>query len=111
MNKKQRERLKQQAPIVLDITGVGHDGRGIGHHEGKIVFVDGALEGETVEAKVTLEKSKYNEADTVAVLKPSAIRVIPPCEHFGVCGGCSLQHIEPSAQIALKQRISARTVA
>ena len=57
MNRKQRDRLKQQAPINLEITGLSHDGRGIGHHEGKIVFVSGALTGETVEAKVTLTRS------------------------------------------------------
>jgi predicted PolB exonuclease-like 3'-5' exonuclease/predicted RNA-binding protein with TRAM domain len=69
MNRKQRDRLKQQAPINLEITGLSHDGRGIGHHEGKIVFVSGALTGETVEAKVTLTRSKYDEADTVTVIK------------------------------------------
>ena len=105
MNRKQRDRLKQQAPISLEITGLSHDGRGIGHHDGKIVFVSGALTGETVEAKVTLVRSKYDEADTVAVLKASPIRVTPPCQHFGVCGGCSLQHIDPNAQILLKQQV------
>ena len=107
MNKKQRERLKQQDPISLEITGIGHDGRGIAHHNGKVIFVDGALQGETVTAKVSVVKSKYEEADTVSVLKAAPERVQPPCEHFGVCGGCSLQHMEPSAQIALKQRILA----
>ena len=105
MNRKQRDRLKQQDPISLEITGLSHDGRGIGHHDGKIVFVSGALTGETVEAKVTLVRSKYDEADTVAVLKASPIRVTPPCQHFGVCGGCSLQHIDPNAQILLKQQV------
>ncbi len=107
MNRKQRDRLKQQPPISLDITGLTHDGRGVGHYDGKTVFVSGALEGETVEAKVTLTRSKYDEADTVTVLKASPIRAIPPCEHYGVCGGCSLQHIAPEAQIEMKQKVLA----
>lgn len=107
MNRKQRDRLKQQPPITVEITGLTHDARGVGHYEGKTVFVTGALEGETVEAKVTLTRSKYDEADTVNVVKASPIRVTAPCEHYGVCGGCSLQHIEPTAQIELKQRILA----
>ncbi|MCB1673106.1 MAG: TRAM domain-containing protein, partial [Pseudomonadales bacterium] len=77
MNKKQRERLKQQDPISLEITGIGHDGRGIAHHNGKVIFVDGALQGETVTAKVSVVKSKYEEADTVSVLKAALERVQP----------------------------------
>lgn len=107
MNRKQRERIKQQPPISLEVTKLGHDGRGIAHHDGKIVFVDGALAGEVVEAKVTLVRSKYDEANTVNVIKASQLRVQPPCKHFGVCGGCSLQHIDTQAQIELKQQVLA----
>lgn len=107
MNRKQRERIKQQPPISLEVSKLGHDGRGIAHHDGKIVFVDGALAGEVVEAKVTLVRSKYDEANTVNVIKASPLRVQPPCKHFGVCGGCSLQHIDTQAQIELKQQVLA----
>lgn len=107
MNRKQRERIKQQPPITLEVTKLGHDGRGIAHHDGKIVFVDGALADEVVEAKVTLIRSKYDEANTVNVIKASPLRVQPPCKHFGVCGGCSLQHIDAQAQIELKQQVLA----
>lgn len=107
MNRKQRERIKQQAPITLEVTKLGHDGRGIAHHDGKIVFVDGALADEVVEAKVTLIRSKYDEANTINVIKASPLRVQPLCKHFGVCGGCSLQHIDAQAQIELKQQVLA----
>ncbi|PTQ89547.1 23S rRNA (uracil(1939)-C(5))-methyltransferase RlmD [Agitococcus lubricus] len=105
MNRKQRERLKQQEPVSLTITGLTHDGRGVAHYQDKVVFVEGALTGESVDAKITLVRSKYSEADTVTVHEASPLRVTPPCPHFGVCGGCSLQHIEPSAQIQLKQTV------
>ena len=107
MNRKQRERIKQQPPISLEVTKLVHDGRGVAHHDGKVVFVDGALAGEVVEAKVTLIRSKYDEANTVNVIKASPLRVQPPCKHFGVCGGCSLQHIDAQAQIELKQEVLA----
>ena len=107
MNRKQRERIKQQPPISLEVTKLGHDGRGVAHHDGKVVFVDGALAGEVVEAKVTLIRSKYDEANIVNVIKASSLRVQPPCKHFGVCGGCSLQHIDAQAQIELKQEVLA----
>lgn len=105
MNRKQRQRLKDQAPDTLTITRLSHEGRGIAHHEGKTVFVRGALTGETVTARTTLIRGKYNEADTVEVLQASAERIAPPCPHFGICGGCELQHMAPSAQIAFKQKV------
>lgn len=107
MNKKQRQRLKTQEPEVLEITRLSHEGRGIAHHDGKTVFVRGALPGETVTARTSLIRSKYNEADTVEVLKASPDRVAPPCPHFGICGGCEMQHMSPDAQIAYKQQVLA----
>lgn len=107
MNKKQRQRLRTQDPIVLDITGLSHEGRGVAHHDGKTVFVRGALVGEQVSARVTLMRSRFDEADTVEVLRAAPERVNPPCAHFGVCGGCSLQHMQPQAQITFKQQVLA----
>ena len=73
---------------------------------GKKVFVAFALPGETVRAKVHETHKKYEEADCEGIIDhPSADRVEPICPHFGVCGGCSLQHMHPDAQITFKQDV------
>ncbi len=93
-------------PIVypLDIESLDLEGQGIAHHEGKVVFVEGALPGERILARVKRRKPSYDKAKVERVLKPSSQRARPPCPHFGVCGGCAMQHLEPAAQIAVKQR-------
>lgn len=86
------------------VTAVSHEGRGIIKAEGeKTTFVDFALLGEEIIYEVYAERSKFNEAKAVSVLKPSDKRVVPPCPYFGTCGGCSLQHMAHSEQIKLKQ--------
>ncbi len=87
------------------IESLDHEGRGIAHVEGKTIFIDGALTGEMVEYASFRRKPRYEQAGAVAVLRQSAARVTPACRHFGVCGGCSMQHLEPSAQAAAKQRV------
>jgi 23S rRNA (uracil1939-C5)-methyltransferase len=88
----------------LDIESLDLDGQGIAHHEGKVVFVDGALPGERVLARLGRRKRSYDKARCELVLRPSSQRTTPPCPHFGVCGGCAMQHLEPAAQLAIKQR-------
>ena len=87
------------------IESLDHEARGITRLEGKAVFVDGALPGETVEYASFRRKSKYELAHLVRVLKPSSARLQPRCPYFGVCGGCSMQHMDPAAQMAAKQRV------
>lgn len=87
------------------IVSLDHEARGIARQEGKTIFVDGALPGETVEYASFRRKPNYELAHLVGVLKPSVARVQPRCPHFGICGGCAMQHIEPSAQVAAKQRV------
>ncbi len=82
---------------------MSHDGRGVVHVDGKAVFVDGALPGEEVELQYTLVKRKFDEAKVVEVISAAADRVLPECAHFELCGGCSLQHLDPDAQIDYKQ--------
>ena len=91
-------------PIGL-IESLDHEARGITRLEGKRIFVDGALPGETVEYASFQRKSNYELAHLVSVHSASVARVAPRCEHFGVCGGCAMQHLDPSAQVAAKQRI------
>jgi 23S rRNA (uracil1939-C5)-methyltransferase len=90
--------------LTLDIESLDLEGQGIAHHEGKVVFVEGALPGERVQARVTRRKPSFDKARTERVLRPSAQRTVPPCPHFGTCGGCAMQHLEPAAQLAIKQR-------
>lgn len=89
------------------IESLSYDARGVTHIEGKAVFVEGALPGETVRLAILRQHRRYDNARLAEVLEPSPDRVAPPCPHFGVCGGCSLQHLRTDAQLAAKQYILA----
>lgn len=90
-----------QEALVVDLA---QDGRGIARAAGKTVFIDGALPGEQVRFRIFKRRKQYDEAGLVDVSVPSPDRVTPKCKHFGICGGCSLQHLAPAAQLAAKQR-------
>ena len=92
------------APIVVDVASLDQEGRGIARIEGKAVFVEGALPGERVTITVQKRKPTYELAHVERIVRASPARVAPRCPHFGVCGGCSLQHLDPGAQVAAKQR-------
>jgi len=87
------------------ITGLSHDGRGIAIVDGKTTFLHGALPGETVTYKLTKKHSRYNEGIALTILEPSNERTTPTCEHFHICGGCSMQHMEADAQVQHKEAI------
>lgn len=92
-------------PIELTIDDLSHDGRGVGHLEGKAVFVPDALPGERVRAQPYSRRSKFDQANLLEVLAPSDQRVEPRCPHFGDCAGCALQHLNGADQIAFKSRV------
>jgi 23S rRNA (uracil1939-C5)-methyltransferase len=87
-----------------DIVDLAHDGRGVARLEGKAVFIEGALPGERVRFRVFKRRKHMDEAGLVDVIAASPHRVVPRCAHFGVCGGCSLQHLSAAAQLAAKER-------
>ena len=91
---------------LLEVESLDLEGRGVAHQaDGKVVFIDGALPGELVRVQITRQKPSYDRAKLVDIVRPSAQRVsTPPCPNFGVCGGCLMQHLEPTAQVAIKQR-------
>lgn len=89
----------------LDVLDLSHDGRGVARLDGKAIFVSGALPGETVRARQTQRKKSFDEAVTLEVLRASPDRVDPKCAHFGVCGGCALQHLDADKQIDAKQQV------
>lgn len=90
---------------VVDILSLDHEGHGVARIDSKVTFVDGALAGERAEISIYRKHAKYNSANAVAILKASAQRTDPRCQYFGRCGGCSMQHLEASAQVAAKQRV------
>ena len=123
---KVRRRLKDAAPVPFVIDSLSHDGRGVAvygnaysEHEshitdkhGKKVFVSFALPGEHVDVQLTNSRNSFEEGDAVALLSnPNPERATPPCPHFGVCGGCSLQHWQPDGQIHFKQSVLAELLA
>jgi 23S rRNA (uracil1939-C5)-methyltransferase len=87
-----------------DIVDLAHDGRGVARVGGKAIFIDGALPGERVRFRVIKRRRQMDEAGLVDVLTASPDRVVPACAHFGICGGCSLQHLSAQAQIKAKER-------
>jgi 23S rRNA (uracil1939-C5)-methyltransferase len=99
-----KEGAALETGLVADLT---HEGEGVvrgGEASGKTVFVSGALPGERVSFRRTGFHKSHDEATLVEVLEASPQRVAPRCAHFGVCGGCALQHLDPMAQLAAKQK-------
>src|SRR3990167_2961181 len=90
-------------PIIIE--SLDQEGRGIAHADGKVIFIEGALTGESGTYSSYRKKPSYEQAQVGEILKQSFMRVQPKCANFGVCGGCSMQHLEARAQVAVKQRV------
>lgn len=96
---------------IIDIESLDMEARGVGHlqnddgTQGKVIFVEGALPGERVGFQSFRRKAKWEAATLTAVHRESPLRVKPKCVYFGTCGGCAMQHLEPGAQVATKQRV------
>jgi len=90
---------------LAQVESLDHEGRGVAHVEGKAIFIEGALPGEEVAYTSFRRKPTFENAKADAILTASSQRVMPKCPHFGVCGGCSMQPLEPLAQTAAKQRV------
>lgn len=99
---------KRKAPPAgehpAEIIDFDHEGRGIARIDGKATFIADALPGERVRFKYLRVSRDADEGQCVAVESPSPHRVEPRCAHFGVCGGCSMQHLAPAQQVAFKQK-------
>lgn len=87
------------------IESLDHQGRGVAWLDGKPLLIEGALPGERVQYRIDRSGSSHAQATMLAVRTASAQRVEPRCIYFGLCGGCSMQHLDVSAQTAVKQRV------
>ena len=95
--------MSTKIPVIVE--SLDQEGRGVAHAEGKVIFIDGAITGERVTYAPYRKKPSFENAQLIDILKTSFMRVSPKCPHFGTCGGCSMQHLDPAAQVAAKQRI------
>lgn len=97
--------MKKTIIQQTSIDSFSHDGRGIARINGKTTFIDGALAGETVNFVYTRRKKDYDEGKVVTIESASEFRVSPACPHYDICGACSLQHLEGTEQINVKQSL------
>jgi len=91
--------------VMLDIIGMTHEGEGVGRVEGYTLFVHGALPGEKVRARVLKTKKQYGYAKLLNIVEASSDRIGPPCPIYDQCGGCQLQHMDYTAQLAWKRQL------
>jgi 23S rRNA (uracil1939-C5)-methyltransferase len=96
--------LKRGDEVQLEITNAAFEGKAVARHEGLVVFVENAVPGDLVIAKLLKIKKSFVEAKVVRVERPSPLRVMPRCQYFGVCGGCKWQHVDYQAQLRFKQQ-------
>ncbi|EHB62616.1 23S rRNA (uracil(1939)-C(5))-methyltransferase RlmD [Paenibacillus lactis] len=91
--------------VILEIIGMTHEGEGVGRVEGFTLFVQGALPGEKVRAKVLKTKKQYGYAKLLELVDRSQHRIAPPCPIYDQCGGCQLQHMDYTAQLEWKRQL------
>jgi len=96
--------VRKNDEVTLDIIGLTQDGEGVGRADGFTLFVQGALPGERVRAKVLKVKKQYGYAKMLELLQASPDRVEAPCPIYRQCGGCQLQHMDYAAQLAWKRQ-------
>lgn len=101
-------------PKIAEVDSLDLDGRGVARLDGKVAFIEGALPGERVLWQRTRSKPRFDTGHVVQILRASSDRVTPRCPHFGLdrgcCGGCTMQHLDARAQVAIKQRMLEETL-
>lgn len=100
---KRRKRVPVE-PVEAVIESLAQDGRGVAHLDGKAVLIQGALPGEKVLFTYDRIQRRCDEGRVRKIIRRSLDRVEPRCPHFGVCGGCSLQHLDAPRQIQFKEQ-------
>ena len=101
---RRRNRISK-TPVTATIESLSHEGRGIASVDGRKVFIDGALPGETVRFSYRKKNARIADADLVEIIQSSRLRIDPACKHYGICGGCSMQHMSAHDQLEHKQGV------
>jgi 23S rRNA (uracil1939-C5)-methyltransferase len=97
----------KEAPQAVEalIESIDHEGVGVAHVDGKVTFIEGGITGERVLFTRRRSRGNFDVGSVSQVLRPSTQRTAPRCQWYGTCGGCAMQHVEPAAQVAAKQRV------
>ena len=104
MESREPQLLRRGDEIVVKVEDAAFEGKTIARREGFVIFVDGAVPGDTVRVRCLKVKKNFAEAKVVALEQPSPYRVVPACRHFGSCGGCKWQHVDYQEQLRFKQQ-------
>ena len=99
------ERAAKLPDGVATIESIDHEGIGVAHVDGKVVFLEGGITGERVAFARRRSRGHFDLGVVTQVLAESTLRTRPRCAYFGTCGGCAMQHVEAGAQVAAKQRV------
>ncbi|MGY3870826.1 23S rRNA (uracil(1939)-C(5))-methyltransferase RlmD [Aeromonas crassostreae] len=100
---KPQKKSTQPQRIEFTVDSLDHHCVGIGRHQGKAIFVEGALPGERVKARIVDDKKHYGHGALQQVVLPADNRISPFCAHYRECGGCNAQHMSQADQQAAKQ--------
>lgn len=102
-----RKKKRTVYPVLenVEITAIAAEGKGLARVDNFVVFVDKAIPGDVIHAKIMKKKKDYAMAEIGSIVKPSDKRTASFCEHFGTCGGCKWQHVDYVHQLAFKQQI------
>ena len=102
-----RKKKKIVYPILenLEISAIAAEGKGLARADNFVVFIDKAIPGDVVNARIIQKKKDYAMAEIDELITPSQKRTEPFCEHFGMCGGCKWQHVEYDYQLELKTQL------
>ncbi len=91
-------RVTTKQTLTVTVNSLDPFGQGVAHHQGKAIFIPGALPGEQAEIELTEQKRQYSRGKLKRLLNRCNERVVPACPHFGICGGCQLQHANSQLQ-------------
>lgn len=109
-----RRQNKTPDKFTVDVLRLDQEGRGVAYNDGKVAFIEGALPGERVTYERIRNKPSFEMGRVTEVFNESVMRVKPRCPNFGhgpgSCGGCAMQHLEPRAQVAFKERVMLDTL-
>ena len=96
--------MKRGDELTVHVEGFAFEGKSVARTDGMVIFVKGAVPGDTARVRITKVRKQFLEAETLAIDCVSPLRVEPRCQYFGLCGGCKWQHVNYQEQLKFKHQ-------